>query len=32
VGPVPAKRPPLPCAALVSDAGGMGRAEERAAF
>ena len=32
VAPVPAKRPPLTSIPLVSDAGGMGRAEERAAF
>ncbi len=30
VAPVPAKRPPLPSIPLVSDAEGMGRAEERA--
>lgn len=32
VASVPAKRPPLPSAPPVSDARGMGRAEERAAF
>ena len=32
VGPLPAKRPPLPSVPLDSDARGMGRAEERAAF
>ena len=31
VAPVPAA-PPLPCVPLGSDARGMGRAEERAAF
>ena len=32
VGPAPAKRPPLPSIPRVSDAEGMGRAEERAVF
>ena len=32
VAPVPAKTPPLPSIPRVSDARGMGRAEERAAF